>query len=161
MPTISQLAQTKTIVILFVLTCLLTAVFQLIVFHFDLAPLDDIIPQDAARQAIQGMSATQISAHSWLTGVVDVFYPLVYSSFFAGLIYRLFPVNGKSLALLPLAIIPIDLLEGLIQLLALNQLADLLAIKTYVTGFKFLLLGLSVVLVGWGIFKIIMNKIKA
>jgi hypothetical protein len=59
---------------------------------------------------------------------------------FAGSTLRFFPNVGKYLALPPLLVIPIDLFEGLIQILALLEISDWLALKAVVTPLKLILL---------------------
>ena len=134
-------------------TIAMTATFPPLAQHFDLTLLDGISSPQLARETIAGFSADQRIAHAWITGTLDVAYPLAYGLLFAGATRRFFPRAGKYLALPPLLVIPVDLFEGLIQILALLAMADWLALKAAVTPLKLLLLasGLATTVAGWGI----------
>jgi uncharacterized membrane protein len=74
----------------------------------------------------------------------------VYGGLFAGAALRFFSVAGRWLALAGLLAIPVDLLEGVIQVLALTDTADLVDLKAWVTPLKSALfcVGLLVAVVG-------------
>jgi hypothetical protein len=90
-------------------------------------------------------------AHAWVTGTLDVAYPLAYGLFFAGSTLAFFPRAGLYLAWLPLLAIPVDLTEGVVQVLALLNINDWLASKAFITPLKTLLFlcGLATTIAGW------------
>ncbi|MEL8055552.1 MAG: hypothetical protein AAGK66_05320, partial [Pseudomonadota bacterium] len=85
----------------------------------------------------------QRSAHAWMTATLDVAYPLTYGALFAGLTLRaLKPV----FAIPAIAVIPTDLVEGFVQVLALNGNYELLWLKAFVTPAKLILFGAAIVI---------------
>ncbi|HEY5647191.1 MAG TPA: hypothetical protein VIS76_14670 [Pseudomonadales bacterium] len=143
--------RTGSLWLLFSATVALTACFPLLAGVFDLTFIDGIADPATTRATIAGFSAEQRIAHAWITGTVDVAYPLAYGVFFAASTLCFFPRAGAHLALLPLLAIPVDLFEGLVQILALTGTADWLAMKAFITPLKMLLLlcGLASTICGW------------
>ena len=78
-------------------------------------------------------------------------YPLAYGLFFAASTFRFFPIAGRYLAWLPLLAIPVDLFEGIVQVLALTEISDWLALKAFLTPLKMVLFlcGLATTIAGW------------
>jgi len=97
------------------------------------------------------MSAEQRTPHAWATSTLDVAFPISAGLLFAGVALRFFPKYGIYLALPGFLAIPTDLFEGVIQILALTNTADLLDLKAIVTPLKAVLLltGLVIAIIGW------------
>ena len=121
--------------------------------------LDGIASPSKARDILDLMTQNQKVLHIWITATLDVAYPLSYGSLFAGSALRFFPEYGIYLALPALLAIIADLTEGFIQILALTNTSDLLALKEYVTPFKYgmAILGLIIAVFGLGL-SLINNK---
>jgi len=151
MPTTRFLTDTRTLWWLFIATVLITASFPIASQYYDLTLVDGISSPDVTRQVIAEFSEGQRTAHAWITATLDVAYPLAYGLLFAGVSLRFFPVLGRYLAVAPLVCIPVDLFEGLVQVLALIGATDWLALKAVVTPLKTLLFlcGLATTLAGW------------
>lgn len=130
---IQFLTKPRTLWILFGLFVLQTIVFAVIMQIWDFEIIDEMSDPNAIRHHIDEMSATQRSVHAWMTATLDVAYPLTYGPLFAGLALRAF----KPLFALPaIAVIPTDLSEGFVQVMALTGTVDLVWMKAYLTPLK-------------------------
>jgi len=148
---IKILTKTSTLWLMFTATLLITFMFPMLANQLGLTLIDAIASPDQVRKILSDMTADQRSAHAWITGTLDVAYPLAYGFLFAGVALQFFPKAGPYLAILALLAIPVDLIEGVIQILALTETADLLVLKTFVTPLKMALFlgGLLIALAGW------------
>lgn len=100
-----------------------------------LSDLDDILV------LLNGMTPSEKSAHFYITLFLDMPYPLIYGCLFAATAIRF---SGFSLLAIPAAlVIPVDIAENTIQLLALSGFEDYLAAKQYLTPLKFALFALA------------------
>jgi len=127
------LTKPVTLWILFALFILQTAGFAVIMAVWDFEVIDEISDPEKVRLHIAEMSALQKSVHAWTTATLDVAYPLTYGALFAGLAWRAF----KPLYALPaIAVIPTDLAEGFVQVMALTGNSDLVWLKAYLTPAK-------------------------
>ncbi len=70
----------------------------------------------------------------------------IYGSFLAGITLKFFGQAGNLLAIPALVAVPTDLLENVIQLLALKGNEALLPLKAFLTPAKFILVGLAVLI---------------
>lgn len=132
----SFLTNSNTLWVLFTLFVLETIAFGVIMYIWDFHVIDEMSNPEAIRQHIGEMSVLQRNVHAWTTATLDVAYPLTYGPLFAGLVLRAF----RTLFAVPaIAVIPIDLTEGIVQVLALTQTRDLLWLKAYVTPTKLVL----------------------
>ncbi len=147
----ATLTKTPTLWGLFFATVLITLSFPVASGYFDITLVDGISSPQETRSVIEGFSPEQRSAHAWITGTLDVAYPLAYGLLFAGVTVCFFPVVGGYLALLPLLCIPVDLFEGLVQIFALTGVADWVGLKAVVTPLKTALFmcGLATTVAGW------------
>ena len=145
------LTKTNTLWVLFVLTLLLFFGFRIVSSHWGFTFIDSISSPEELRTIIGGMSAEQKISHAWATSTLDVAFPVSAGLLFAGVALCFFPKYGIYLALPGLLAIPTDLFEGVIQILALTDTADLLDLKAIVTPLKacLLLTGLLIAVVGW------------
>jgi hypothetical protein len=105
--------------------------------------LDTIGPVSDAQALLASMSEAQKLAHFRLTLWLDMLFPLAYGGLFAGLTLRYFQTYGKWLVLPALLVIPVDITENIIQLLALSGSESLLGVKALLTPTKFILFQLS------------------
>ena len=119
-----------------VATVVLTALFPVAAGHFGLTLLDAVADPTEARALIEGLTREQRQAHAWITGTLDVAYPLTYGALFLGATLRFFPRKGVLLAIPILIGVPADFLEGLVQILALTGQVDWLAAKAVLTPVK-------------------------
>ncbi|NRB42164.1 MAG: hypothetical protein HRU20_27455 [Pseudomonadales bacterium] len=131
-------------------TVILTLVFPALAVLLDLTFIDTISDADQVREIIAAMTTEQRTAHAWITGTIDALYPLSYGLLFAGAAIKYFPRVGIYLAIPALLAIPVDLIEGLIQILALTGTADWLSVKAIITPIKtsLFLTGLFIALAG-------------
>lgn len=130
------LTKPLTLWILFTLFILQTASFGVIMAVWDFQVIDEISDPEKVRNHIAGMSALQKSAHAWTTATLDVAYPLTYGALFAGLAWRALKPLYASPAI---AVIPTDLAEGFVQVMALTGNYDLIWLKAYLTPAKLVL----------------------
>jgi hypothetical protein len=145
------LIKTNTLWILFVSTLLLFFAFRIVASHWGFTFIDSISSPEELRALIDGMSAEQKISHAWATCTLDVAFPISAGLLFAGVALCFYPKYGIYLAMPGLLAIPTDLFEGVIQVLALTDTADLLDLKAIVTPLKagLLLTGLLIAIVAW------------
>ncbi len=148
---LTLLAERRTLWLTFVATILITAAFPMAASIWGISFIDGLSDPAAVRDAIAAMTPEQRVAHAWLTATLDVAYPLAYGALFAGSACAFFARYGRLMALLLLVVVPIDLLEGVVQVLALTDTADLIDTKAVLTPLKtaLFLLGLAVTVAGW------------
>ena len=130
------LREGRVLLLSLVATVVLTALFPVVAGQFGLTLLDAMADSTEARALIEGLTGEQRQAHAWITGTLDVAYPLAYGALFLGATLRFFPRRGTLLAIPVLIGVPADLLEGLVQILALTGQADGLAAKAVLTPVK-------------------------
>ena len=131
-----QLRGRRALLVALLATLVLTALFPVIAGHFGLTLLDAVADPTEARALIEGLTKEQRQAHAWITGTLDVAYPLAYGALFFGATLRFFPRKGALLAIPILIGVPADFLEGLVQILALTGQVDWLAAKAVLTPVK-------------------------
>ena len=131
-----QLREGRGLLAALVATVVLTALFPVAAGHFGLTLLDAVADPTEARALIEGLTREQRQAHAWITGTLDVAYPLTYGALFLGATLRFFPRKGVLLAIPILIGVPADFLEGLVQILALTGQVDWLAAKAVLTPVK-------------------------
>ena len=131
-----QLRGRRALLVALLATLVLTALFPVIAGHFGLTLLDAVADPTEARALVEGLTKEQRQAHAWITGTLDVAYPLAYGALFLGATLRFFPRKGALLAIPILIGVPADFLEGLVQLLALTGQVDWLAAKAVLTPVK-------------------------
>ena len=130
------LREGRVLLLSLVATVVLTVLFPVVAGQFGLTLLDAMADSTEARALIEGLTGEQRQAHAWITGTLDVAYPLAYGALFLGATLRFFPRRGTLLAIPVLIGVPADLLEGLVQILALTGQADWLAAKAVLTPVK-------------------------
>ena len=88
---------------------------------------------------------------SAITATLDVAYPLVYGAVFAGSGYKFYGKWGWLVAAPVFVLVPTDLIEGVVQVLALVTDIDWVDAKAILTPLKFglVLVGLATTVLGW------------
>lgn len=155
------LTRPKSLWFTFFWTVLLTVCFPIVASQWQLVFLDALSSPAEVRTQLMAFSATQKTVHAWSTGTLDVAYPFAYGLLFAGTALRFFKRLGPYLALPGFLAIPVDLAEGVVQVLALTDTADLLTAKAWLTPLKLLLFtgGLAIALFAW--FRCLVAHIRA
>ena len=110
--------------------------FWYVMRTFDFLLIDEIWDPDQVRAHIANLSEKQRQVHIWTTATLDVAFPLFYGGLFVGLAWRFLGTAGPLLALPGLAVIPIDLTEGVIQIMALSGNEVAAFHKVWVTPLK-------------------------
>lgn len=137
---------------LFAATLAITASFPFVSEYWQLTLLDGISSPPDARAVVAEMTSQQKSAHAWITATLDVAYPIAYGGLFAGTALRFFGRSGRYAAIPAFAVVPTDLAEGVVQVLALTDTVDWLGAKALLTPLKMLLFfsGMGVTVAAWG-----------
>ncbi|MEM8634313.1 MAG: hypothetical protein AAGF33_04985 [Pseudomonadota bacterium] len=115
-------------------------------------PILDMIASRADVLArLDAMDADQKAVHFQMTLLPDTFYPIAYALLLAGLAMRAFPEAGWWLAIPAFAAGGIDIIENIVQLMALQGSVGLVGLKAVLTPAKFILFVCSalMVLVCW------------
>ena len=148
---LARLGESRALWIAFVLTLLITAAFPAAAQMWSLSFVDAISDPGEVRALLATMSADQRFAHAVITATLDVAYPLAYGALFIGSAYAFYGRFGWMLALPFVVLIATDLLEGVVQVLALLEMVDWIDAKAILTPLKFLLflLGVGVMVLGW------------
>ena len=135
----------------FIGTVLLTLSFPWVAGQFGFVFIDALSDPTAVREEIARMTEQQRSIHAWSTATLDVAYPAAYGTWLAGSAYAFFGKWGKYAALPIFVLVPIDLIEGVVQVFALTDVVDWVDTKAYLTTAKFGLVqyGLLMVAIGW------------
>lgn len=156
---INSLRNPKVLVFLMIIAVPMILFSKWIVPYANLMLMDGISDPEGARILLSHMTSEQITGHLWFTNTLDLILPFAAASLFASAAMNAFGKFGWILALPPLAALPLDLVEGVVQTLALINTADLLDIKAYTTpvksmGYKLGFLISLVALIKWMIMKI-------
>ena len=144
------LTQKNTLWLLFAATLLITISFGVVMQIWDFILIDEMYNADQISGHIAAMSEKQKLVHIWTTATLDVLYPLVFGSLFAGVALKAFSKNGFLLALPSLLCIPVDLIEGFSQVMLLSGHADYMGLKISMTPIKLALFipGFLIAIVG-------------
>lgn len=144
------LTKTTTLRMTFLATILMTIGFGLVMHIWDFVIIDEMYVAETITEHLASMTPTQKVVHAWMTGTLDVAYPFAYGAFFIGMALRFYGSKGPYLALPSIAVIPVDLCEGMIQIMLLNGNESLLWLKEIVTPLKLglFIIGLSIAIIG-------------
>lgn len=147
------LTRSKNLWMLFVLTLTLTLAFGVVMKIWDFQIIDEMYHAEQIRAHIEAMTPLQRRVHTWMTATLDVAYPLVYGGLFIGIILKAFTKFGRWLVLPAIFVMPVDLVEGVSQVLLLNGYDGAMEIKLVATPLKLLLFvaALVISLVGVGV----------
>ncbi|MCY4007080.1 MAG: hypothetical protein OXE84_09735 [Rhodobacteraceae bacterium] len=105
--------------------------------------LDTLLNGSTTRSRLAEMSAQEINRHLIGTLTIDMLYPAAYGTLLAGLLFRLGGTWQTPLAILPLVGALLDVMENVVQAIALAGGPDLLDAKIILTGPKFAFFVLS------------------
>ena len=158
-----RLSENRSLWIAFGATILITIAFLITGSMWGITFLDTISDPSEVRLAISTMSPDQRTVHVWITATLDVAYPLAFGALFIGSAYKFYKSFGRLIALPSFVLVPTDLLEGVVQVLALTGTADLVDAKAVLTPLKtiLLLLGITTTTVGcivWLVARIQRNR---
>lgn len=144
------LTNSKTLWISFGLTLLMTIAFGVVMAVYDFSVIDEMSVAAEIREHIAAMTVQQRNIHAWMTGTLDVAYPLAYSTFFMGVALRFFKGFRYWLALPSLIVVPFDLTEGFAQIMLLTGSEGFMDLKVVATQGKLALFiaGLCITLCG-------------
>ncbi len=151
------LTKPTTLWVLFGLFIVETLSFGLIMALWDFTIIDEMSDPEIIRQHIREMNDTQRSVHAWMTATLDVAYPLTYGSLFAGLALRAFKPTFSVPAT---AVIPVDLAEGVVQVMALTGGESLLWLKAYLTPLKLLLFVAAMMIAIFAVVRALRNRLR-
>ena len=140
------LTKTSSLALLFAAAIALVFGFNLWTPSAGVTLLDGIGPALEAQELLASMSETQKTAHFRMTLWLDMLFPLAYGGFFAGMVLRNFEKPGVWLAIPAFLVIPIDIAENVIQLIALSGNESLLGAKSLLTPTKFALFNVAAVI---------------
>ncbi|MEO0449593.1 MAG: hypothetical protein AAFZ74_04625 [Pseudomonadota bacterium] len=136
----SFLTKTPVLWLLFGGFVLQSVCFGVIMAIWDFTVIDEMSDPEKVRGHIAAMSETQRHVHAWTTATLDVAYPLTYGALFAGLALTRFPSIWAAPAI---AVIPVDLAEGVVQVMALLGNDQLIELKAILTPLKLVLFGIA------------------
>ncbi len=156
-----QLKQTRALWILFFVAVPLIFLSKWSQSYWGLVLLDGISDPDAARILLSELTPHQNVGHLWFTTTLDVILPFAAAGLFASAILAFFGRFGVYLAMIPLFAVPLDLTEGVVQVLALTNTADLLEIKAYTTPVKSMCYKIGFWLSFAGLVKWLLFKLKS
>ena len=137
------ISKTSTLIFLLLTTLGLVAGFSTFIPSTGGVILDNMGSVADSQALLGSMSEAQKLAHFRITLWLDMAFPLAYGGLFAGLALRNFKTYGKWLALPALVVIPVDIIENIIQLVALSGSEDLLGVKSLLTPTKFMLFNVA------------------
>jgi len=157
---LTRIAEKRTLWLLLVMTLLMTAAFAAVPSIFGITLIDGLSEPNAVWKTIEDMSESQRHTHQWLTATLDVAFPLVYGSLFAGAALRFFGSAGKWLAVPALLVIPVDLVEGAVQICLLGLDREGLEAKAVLTQTKVVLFVTAAVLAIAGVLKSVLTPGK-
>ncbi len=109
--------------------------------------LDNVCSLESMQLLLQNMTDVQKYFHIMMTLILDMIFPFVYGLLFADLILRFSGQKGVWLALPAFVVIPVDIAENIIQLMALTGNVTLLSVKVFLTPLKFGLICFSILLI--------------
>ena len=156
-----QLKQTRTLWILFLVAVPLIFLSKWSQSHWGLVLLDGISDPDVARTLLSELTPQQNQGHLWFTTTLDVILPFAAAGLFASAALNFFGKYGLYLAIIPLFAVPLDLTEGVVQVLALTNTADFLEIKAYTTPVKSMCYKIGFWLSLVGLTKWVLLKLKS
>ncbi len=150
---LKALQHTQALWLLGVASLVMIALSDYLKWHWQLQLLDGIWNPLEARELVTQLNSEQKTDHLWFTTTVDIILPLVVAAFMAGATLRAFPRWGRYLAMAPLLAVPLDLSEGVIQVMVLTDTADWLAMKAYTSPVKSSGYLIGLIMVGLSLFK--------
>lgn len=155
-----KLADARLLWSLFVVCVVLTISFVVISQVFGFRFLDGMwVPGEVLAQ-VGVMTDTQKAVHSLSTLTLDVLYPMTYGALFLGLVVRYFHDPHPVLFLPALLVVPVDVVEGVVQVFILNGGIGLVGTKYWLTVSKFLLFLLAFGLAMFAMGRVIVQSLR-
>jgi hypothetical protein len=106
--------------------------------------LDGLSDPNEILTLLQNMTPAEKSVHFNITLYLDMPYPVIYGGLFALSAFRF---GGSWLLAIPaLLVIPVDVVENTIQLLALSGVEDYILLKQWLTPLKFTLFAMAAII---------------
>ena len=118
---LAWMSEKRTLLITFALNLVAISAFLLVRYIWDMELLDGMFDPDTISDHLRSLNVGQKRAHIWTTTTIDIIYPFAYGLFYAGMALRYLGKWGKYLAFFGLAAIPVDLVEGAVQIILLSQ----------------------------------------
>lgn len=145
---LKSLSSTRALWVSFIATVLISIAFLVVMAHWNFLLIDELSNAEVIRTHIAALSDTQKQVHILATATLDVLYPFAYASLFIGLAIRFYPNWGMALALRSVLVVPVDLSEGVVQVLLLGGHDNFVWLKTIFTPLKLVLFlsGLAIAL---------------
>ncbi|NNU16626.1 hypothetical protein HK107_09865 [Parvularcula sp. ZS-1/3] len=137
----AKLVSDRNLWLSFILVALLSATFGIVMLLSGFTIIDEMQDAQKIRDHVEAMTERQRMTHAWLTATVDVLYPFVYASLFAGLSLRFLGKAGPFFAIIAALAIPADLVEGFAQVIILHGGFEVLPVKAVATPIKLPLSG--------------------
>lgn len=157
---LATLQRTNTLLILFAMTVVMTLAFGVVMYLGDFHIIDEMYHAPTILSHIEAMTAQQKSIHIWMTATLDVAYPFVYGALLVGITLRTFDKYTGWLIVPCVAVIPVDLLEGVVQVLLLSGNEQVAGFKTVLTPLKLTLLCIGLVICAAGLARTFIGKSK-
>ncbi len=131
-----SLTGTRILWVLVLVQVLIWIGFVSVMRAYDFTLIDEMWKPDEIAAYLGTLSEEQKRAHIWTTASLDVLYPIVYGCFFTGMALLFFGRPGRWLALPGICAVPVDLTEGVIQVMALSGNSEVVVHKAWVTPWK-------------------------
>ena len=131
----------------------MTLLFGLVMSRYGFVIIDEMFHPEQILSHVEAMTEHQRNVHAWMTATLDVAYPFAYAALFIGIVFRFYDDPAVLLSLPSLLVIPIDLIEGFLQVQILLGDFRFVSIKAWVTPVKLLLFGTALAISVSGIAK--------
>ena len=157
---LQSLSRPRTLWFTFISTVALTLTFGVVMKVWDFGIIDEMYHAEKIRAHIDAMNPQQRSVHAWMTGTLDVAYPLIYGAFFIGVAVKAFGRYALWLALPSIGVIPADLIEGFAQIMLLTGHENFMAVKLIATPTKLVLFVTGLLISVIGLLRLGMLKLR-
>lgn len=161
---IAKIADARLLWLWFAITCALSVGFAVISQVYGFRLLDGMADPGKVLAYVGTLTNEQKFVHTLTTATLDVLYPVTYAALFAGLTARYYNAGLPYLFIPAALVVPVDLIEGVIQIIILNGGIGLIGWKFWFTLFKFILffIAFAIAIVGLGqaIFTSVLARIR-
>ncbi len=141
---LNKLSRGRTLTFLLGMAIAFTISFGVIAKLSDIRFLDGMAMPGEVLDYVGTLTSKQKMIHSVVTGSLDVLYPLTYGALLAGVVLRYMDDPHPAWLLPAVLVIPVDLVEGVIQIMILNGGVHLVGWKFWLTTVKFVLFFMAV-----------------
>ena len=115
---------------------LISGGFAYIMHRYGFLLIDEMWDPEKIHKYIEELTPKQRDVHIWTTLTLDVLFPFAYGGLFVGLVWKFLGRSGRLLALPGALVIPVDLAEGAVQVMALSGNTEVVIHKLWVTPIK-------------------------